>query len=45
VVAFLEKSFTIKISDDELTPENFATIKRLAEFVQKKTGQIEVAAD
>ena len=44
VVAFLEKSFMIKISDDELTPENFASIKCLAEFVKKKTGQIEVAA-
>jgi len=44
VVAFLEKSFMIKISDDELTPENFASIKRLAEFVEKKRGQMEVAA-
>lgn len=44
VVAFLEKSFTIKISDDELTPENFTSIQCLAEFVKKKTGQIEVGA-
>jgi acyl carrier protein len=44
IVAFLEKSFMIKISDEELTPENFASIKRLAEFVEKKRGQIEVAA-
>jgi len=44
VVEFLEKSFMIKISDDELTPENFASIKRLAEFVEKKRGQMEVAA-
>lgn len=44
VVAFLEKTFMIKISDDELTPENFANIKHLAEFVQKKRNPIEVAA-
>jgi acyl carrier protein len=43
VVAFLEKSFMIKISDDELTPENFASIKHLGEFVKRKTGQIEMS--
>lgn len=40
VVAFLEKSFTIKISDEELTPDNFASIKRLTDFVEKKRDQI-----
>jgi acyl carrier protein len=44
VVAFLEKSFNIKISDDELTPGNFASIRRLAEFVEKKRGHVELAA-
>lgn len=45
VVAFLEKSFAIKISDDELTPDNFANIKHLTEFVErKKTTHVELAA-
>jgi len=43
IVAFLEKSFMIKISDDELTPENFASVNRLAEFVKNKTAQIREA--
>jgi acyl carrier protein len=44
VVEFLEKSFTIKISDEELTPDNFATIRSLAAFVEKKKNQVELAA-
>jgi acyl carrier protein len=44
VVAFLEQSFTIKISDEELTPDNFASIKCMAAFVEKKRKQIEVSA-
>lgn len=44
VVAFLEKSFTIKISDEELTPDNFASIQSLAVFVEKKRRQVEVGA-
>jgi acyl carrier protein len=44
LVSFLEKSFAIQLSDDELTPENFATIASLANFVRQKQGQVEVAA-
>jgi acyl carrier protein len=44
VVAFLEKSFTIRISDEELTPDNFASIGTLAAFVEKKKAQSELAA-
>ena len=44
LVSFLEKSFAIQLADDELTPENFATIASLAEFVKHKKGQVEVTA-
>jgi acyl carrier protein len=44
VVAFLEKSFMIQLSDDELTPENFGTIKRMVSFVEKKRNQNQVSA-
>jgi acyl carrier protein len=37
LVSFLEESFAIQLSDDELTPENFATIGTLAAFVDRKT--------
>jgi acyl carrier protein len=36
VVAFIEKEFSIMISDDELLPENFNSISSMAAFVQSK---------
>ena len=36
VVGFIEQSFSLTVSDDELVPENFATIERLCEFVESK---------
>jgi len=44
LVGFLEESFMIQISDEELTPENFASIACLANFVGQKTSEFEVAA-
>ncbi len=37
-VGFLEQTFRIKIDDDELTPDNFANIRRLVAFVESKNG-------
>lgn len=45
VVTFLEKSFSIRLADDELTPDNFATIKCISSFVERKRGQVGAAAD
>lgn len=39
LVAFLESAFLIKIADEELTPENFASIANLASFVDQKSEQ------
>jgi acyl carrier protein len=36
LVSFLETEFAIVVSDEELLPENFQTIERLAAFVQRK---------
>jgi acyl carrier protein len=44
VVNFLEESFAIKISDEELTPDNFACINSLVRFVELKKGQVGVLA-
>lgn len=44
LVSFLEESFAIQLSDDELTPENFATIGALASFVEQKKAETGVAA-
>jgi acyl carrier protein len=44
LVRFLEDSFAIQLSDEELTPENFASIASLASFVEMKRAQIEATA-
>ena len=44
LVSFLEESFAIQLSDDELTPENFTTISALASFVEQKKAETGVAA-
>ena len=36
LVAYLNERFQIKVSDDELVPENFDSVNRLGAFVQKK---------
>jgi acyl carrier protein len=37
LVSFMEKSFGIKVNNEEIIPENFQTLNALAEFVAKKT--------
>jgi len=44
LVRFLQESFMMQISDEELTPENFATVASLVDFVEQKKGQCEVVA-
>ena len=40
VVVFVEKQFGIRIEDDELVPENFATIESLTRFVEAKQTEL-----
>jgi acyl carrier protein len=46
LVAFIEQSYSIKIGDDELVPENLDSIRRVAAFVERKldTAAMESAA-
>jgi acyl carrier protein len=37
-VAFIEQRFSIDVADEDLAPENFQTIDRIAAFVQSKTA-------
>ncbi len=43
LVSLLEKEFAIKISDDELLPDNFETASAIAQFVvhKQKSGALE----
>ncbi len=38
VVAFVEETFKIKVKDQDLVPENFETIARLARYVRAQTA-------
>lgn len=39
LVAYLEEHYRLAIGDEELMPENFETIARLAAFVARKRGE------
>lgn len=36
LVAYLEKTYGIKVNDDELTPDNLDSINSIAAFLQRK---------
>ena len=36
LVGFMEKQYNIKISNEEITPDNFETISKLAAFINMK---------
>jgi acyl carrier protein len=36
LVAFVEKTYAIKVEDEELLPENFDTILAIAEYLKRK---------
>ena len=38
VVTFIEHKFPLSVQDEELVPENFQTIDRIAAFVERKTS-------
>ena len=37
LVSFIEREFAATVDDDDLTPENFQTIDRIAAYIQSKT--------
>jgi acyl carrier protein len=36
LVLFIEERYDIHVEDDELVPENFESVRKLAEFVDRK---------
>ena len=38
LVGFVQKTFEVKIEDEEIIPDNFDSIRKIAEFVRCKTG-------
>lgn len=41
LVNFLEKEFSIRVSDEELLPENFQSLNSVTDFVRKKDSQVQ----
>lgn len=39
LILWLESSYNITIQNEELVPENFATLRNIEEFVQRKSTQ------
>lgn len=39
VVSMLEENYGVEVGDDELVPENFDSLERLAAFVTRKQGE------
>jgi acyl carrier protein len=39
IVAYLDEKWSITVEDEELVPENFDSLGRLAAFVEKKMAQ------
>lgn len=44
LIAFLEETFEVKVSDDEVEPENLGSIDALAAFVARKRAAGDQAA-
>ena len=38
IIAFVERTFHIRIEDDEMIPENFDSIRSIASYLQRKRG-------
>ena len=38
LVTFVEETFSIKIEDLDVTPENFDSVSKMTAFIRRKTG-------
>ena len=44
VVTFVEKHYRISVDDEDITPDNFDSVSRLAAYIRKKTASMPVAS-
>jgi acyl carrier protein len=45
LILWLESTYDVTIENEELTPENFATIRNIEEFLQRSTAPIPSGAE
>jgi acyl carrier protein len=43
LVAYIEENYQISVKDEELIPENLDSIRNIAEFIERKTQNVEEA--
>lgn len=43
IVTFIEQEFSVKASDEDLTPENFGSIARIAALIESKASDAKTA--
>ncbi len=39
VISFVEETFAIEVADEDITPENFDSVARIAAYVTSKSGK------
>ncbi len=39
LILFAEETFGIQVEDDEVVPENFDSVRSLADYIRRKMGQ------
>ena len=43
LIMFTEETFTVSVEDDEIKPENFDSVNKLYDYIQRKTSQTVVS--
>lgn len=43
LIMFLEETFSIRIAPEEMVPENFDSVDRVAQFIERRVGVREVS--
>jgi acyl carrier protein len=41
LVTFLEETYGIQMSDDDMAPENLESVRRIADLVRRKRGDVQ----
>ena len=44
LVTFVQRTFELAVTSDEITPDNFDSVNRLAHYIRHKTGRNAVSA-
>lgn len=39
IINYIEENYNVSVADEEITPENFDTIGRIAEYIERKNRE------